>query len=202
MMSGTSAVAGPGCAGAGIELRVSERFTCDVPAACQPPSDWKRGGRKWTARVRDVSAGGLLLVLGRRFERGAGLAIELPGSDPDSPSTLLARVMNVRTEGDGTWALGCAFVSPLSDDELQALTRPAALRGVFLRGVLPGGGVVERRIRRLNLGGDWPPPAGRTVGLRLGGSLVPVRVDACRAAGGAWVLECTFLAAPPEDLEG
>src|SRR5258708_4782228 len=77
------------------ELRVYERFPCDVPASCQPPSDWKHGGHKWKARLRDISAGGLCLILGRRFERGAGLAIEVPGADADSPSTLLARVVNV-----------------------------------------------------------------------------------------------------------
>ena len=88
-MTGSLAAAESGTRPAQGEFRVSERFVCDVPASCQPPSDWKRGGQKWLARVRDVSNGGLCLVLGRRFERGAGLAIELPGADPDSPSTLL-----------------------------------------------------------------------------------------------------------------
>ena len=125
-MTASLAAADSGQAPAQGEFRVSERISCDVPASCQPPSDWKRGGQKWLARVRDVSSGGLCLVLSRRFERGAGLAIELPGADPDSPSTLLARVMNVRAEGGGAWALGCAFVSPLSDEELQALTQTAA----------------------------------------------------------------------------
>ena len=199
-MSGTLEVAGPNRGAAGVELRVSERFECDVPASCQPPSDWKRGGQKWTARVRDVSAGGLRLILGRRFERGAGLAIELPGPDADSPSILLARVMNVRPESNGTWALGCAFVSPLSDEELQALTRSSAVAEVFFRGRLASGAVVERRIRRLNWHGDWPLPAGRTIGLRLGGSVARVRVDACRPAGAGWLLECTLLETPPAGL--
>src|SRR5438309_11799628 len=103
MMTGPLAVAEGGRTPTRGELRVSARFECDVPASCQPPSDWKRGGQKWTARVRDVSASGLCLVLGRRFERGAGLAIELPGADPNSPSILLARVKNVRPEGSGRW---------------------------------------------------------------------------------------------------
>ncbi len=209
-MTGSLAAAESGNAPAQGEFRVSERFVCDVPASCQPPSDWKRGGQKWLARVRDVSNGGLCLVLGRRFERGAGLAIELPGADPDSPSTLLARVMNIRPEG-GAWALGCAFISPLSDEELEALTRSAAsddaapaeasIADVHFRGTLPGGGVVERRIRKLNTGGQWPLAPGRRIGLRFpDGPTLKVQVDACRSTDGRWVLECTFIGAPPAGL--
>ena len=185
-----------------------------MPASCQPPSDWKRGGQKWLARVRNVSTSGLCLVLNRRLERGAGLAIELPGTDSDSPSTLLVRVMNIRAEGAGAWILGCAFVSPLSDEELQALTQPPEaevaeapfVADVHFRGKLPGGGIVERRIRNLNLNGPWPLATGRRIGLRFhdgadGGTTVRVRVDACRSASGGWVLECTFVGAPPANLK-
>ena len=219
-MSGSLAPAAPGRDSAGAELRVTERFPCEVEAACQPPADWKRGGKKWSARVRDVSSGGLCLVLGRRFERGAGLAIELPTSDPDSPSILLARVVNVRAEGGGAWALGCSFISPLSDEEIAALTRSADadaaeekaaaaarpyVADVFFRGVLPDGGVVERLIRKLHRGEPWPLPAGRTLGLRFHdasgqGTIAKVRVNACRSAAGRWVLECTFVGAAPANL--
>jgi PilZ domain len=196
------------------ELRVSERFACDVPASCQPPSDWKRGGHKWTARLRDISAGGLCLILSRRFERGAGLAIEVPGVDADSQSTMLARVVHVRAEGGGLWALGCSFVSPLSDEELATLTRFApsnavknavapsnhlSVSNVFFRATLPQGGVVQRFIRKLN--GAWPLTAGRTVGVRFhGGPLARVRVEGCRTAGDRLVLDCTFVGAPPAEL--
>ena len=79
---------------------------------------------KWEASVRNVSSGGLRLVLARRFEPGAALAVELPGADDDdSSSTLLARVVHVRPHHGGSWALGCSFVSPLSDEEIHALTR-------------------------------------------------------------------------------
>ena len=67
--------------------------------------------------------------------------------------------MNIRPEG-GAWALGCAFISPLSDEELEALTRSAAfdeaapaetsIADVHFRGTLPGGEVVQRRILKLN----------------------------------------------------
>jgi hypothetical protein len=68
-----------------------------------------------------VSVGGVRLHLRRRFEAGAGLAIELPGPDDAPPATVLARVVHIHGQEDGSWVLGCSFVSRLSDDELKAL---------------------------------------------------------------------------------
>ncbi len=206
----------------GDACRVTERFPCDVAASCQPPSAWRSGDRDWPARIRDLSTGGLCLVLGRRFEPGAGLAVEAPSAEDGSPSILLVRVVNVRANGPGSWALGCALVSPLSDEELQGLVRvvrevvpPAVvapstaekpfIADVHFRGALPhGGGVVERVIRKLYVKRSWPLAPGRTIGLRFRAfsddPVVRVRVDACRASGGRRVLECTFVDAPPAGL--
>jgi hypothetical protein len=101
--------------------RVYERHPCDLPTACQPPTVWVGEEFKWPASIRDVSLGGVCLHLRRRFEPGAGLAIELAGPDEATPSTVLARVVHVRGLDDGSWLLGCAFVSRLGDDELNAL---------------------------------------------------------------------------------
>jgi hypothetical protein len=106
--------------------RVYERHACDLPAACQPPTAWNAQEFKWPATIRDVSVGGVRLLLRRRFEPGAGLAIELPGADEASPSTVLARVVHVHGQEDGGWVLGCAFVSRLGDEELNALLGVAA----------------------------------------------------------------------------
>ncbi len=180
------------------EARASLRHPCDVPASCRPPSDWRRRHGNWPGYLRNVSSGGMRLVLERRFEPGAALAVEVPGTDADdSSSTLLARVVHVR-QHRGAWALGCSFVSPLSDDEIQALTRPESLADITVRAAGPGGRVVERLIHKLNGAGRWPLRPGRKIGLRLrgangGGPLVKVRVDACHTEGGRRILECTFL---------
>ena len=101
--------------------RVYERHSCDLAPPCQPPTVWGAQEFKWPATVRDVSLGGVRLHLRRRFEAGAGLAIELPGQDDGPPATVLARVVHVHGQEDGSWVLGCSFVSRLSDDELNAL---------------------------------------------------------------------------------
>jgi hypothetical protein len=80
----------------------------------------------WPATVRDLSINGIGLVLARRFEPGAGLVIEVPGTASDVSESLLARVVHATSVGRNLWLLGCTFPSPLSDDELNALLRRAA----------------------------------------------------------------------------
>src|SRR5262245_64007711 len=65
----------------GKECRVFERQACEVTTACRPAAAFNSKEAVWSATIRDVSAGGVRLVLRRRFETGTGLAIELPGND-------------------------------------------------------------------------------------------------------------------------
>jgi hypothetical protein len=180
------------------ETRASLRHPCELPTTCQPPSAW---GRKdpWPATIRDISTGGLSLALSRRFERGAGLAIELPG-EAGTASTVLARVTHVRPHPDGGWILGCSFISELSDQELQTILdlsthrqppssdeigsetlldvsttlASGAIKGVLFQARLrrrpdERGEVIRWFIRRLDLGGCWPLARGMIIGLQVRG---------------------------------
>ena len=73
-----------------------------------------------SARVRNVSRGGISLVLNKQLEAGDMISIDLPGGTPQSASTVLACVVHVRPEGKGEWALGCTFSEELSDADLAA----------------------------------------------------------------------------------
>jgi hypothetical protein len=64
----------------GAELCVWERFQCSLQTSCQPIAARGDHDVTWSARVRDISVGGIGLVLGRRFEPGAGLAVDIPAS--------------------------------------------------------------------------------------------------------------------------
>src|SRR5205823_4514922 len=75
----------------------------------------------WPLVVRDVSAGGVGILLARRFEPGTELHIELPPGAASPARTLRARVVRVRAEKLGHWAHGCAFLTPLSERELVEL---------------------------------------------------------------------------------
>jgi hypothetical protein len=74
--------------------------------------------------VRDISCGGVGLILRHRFRPGTFLAVELRTANGKLLRSLLARVVHVTpvlVEGNPSWLLGCAFDQPLSDDEFQTL---------------------------------------------------------------------------------
>lgn len=77
----------------------------------------------WPLVVRDVSAGGIGVLLARRFELGTELTIELTTGPEPTPRRLPTRVVRIEPENVGHWVHGCAFRNPLSDDELSALIK-------------------------------------------------------------------------------
>ena len=77
----------------------------------------------WPLVVRDVSAGGIGVLLARRFELGTELTIELTAGRDQTPRRLVARVVRLEPESNGHWVHGCAFRYPLSQDELAALIK-------------------------------------------------------------------------------
>jgi hypothetical protein len=69
----------------------------------------------WLAKVRDVSAGGISMILRRRFEPGTVLILDLE----QGPRQLSVRVVHVQPEMKGRWLIGCAFSAVLSPEELE-----------------------------------------------------------------------------------
>src|SRR5256885_2898009 len=185
---------------AGRECRVYERLACDLPAACRPAAAFNNKEATWSGVIRDISAGGIRLILRRRFEPGTGLAIELPGTDEGY--TVLAKVVHVKATEGGSWALGCRFISALSETEVERLLgvipgagndtvpvdAPAknadkTTRDVRLRLALRQGAVVDCIIRRFKTAEAWPVPAGKVIAVRGGSADQPwtlnVRVREC-----------------------
>src|ERR1019366_9234388 len=76
---------------------------------------------RWSATIVDLSQGGLRMVLKRRFEKGTGLAIELPGTETRQPTIVFVKVVHLKAQGDGEWALGCKLISELSEEEMRSL---------------------------------------------------------------------------------
>jgi hypothetical protein len=198
------------------ECRIYERHACGLETSCQPPAAWSHKEQKWPAQVRNISQGSLALVLRRRFEPGAGLALELPGPDPAEPSTVLVLVVRVSAQGNGYWLLGCTFVSHLSEEEVQALVQAANphadeepsgrlhLEGVDLEATLSGQ-VIHRRFKHLTLSDAWPLPAGAWLLLRTSRAPADHRglrlhVDRCTQVGQRWRLRCTLHPADPADV--
>ena len=77
---------------------------------------------RWLGRFRDVSSAGLTLVLRRRFERGTSLIIELSDkAKRRGARSLPVQVVQATPEGKSRWIIGCEFLRPLLEEELQAL---------------------------------------------------------------------------------
>jgi hypothetical protein len=51
------------------------------------------------------------------------LVIEVPDEEQTTPSPMVGRVIHVTQKDNGDWLIGCQFVGPLSDDDVQALLR-------------------------------------------------------------------------------
>ncbi len=205
-----------------LELRVWERFPCILVTSCQPLAARGDGDVSWSARVHDISAGGLSLVLARRFERGTGLAIEIPETADRPADTLLVKVVHATRLPDNQWLLGCAFVSQLSDEEVQTLSRlgtqphhvdkvfsqeqaktTQVIADVTLVGAVPGQGQIARRARRFFLTGCWPL-AGGTL-LKIGrhrdqSSHARLKVHRCFQQGSRWIVHYTLLDTPAPEL--
>ena len=109
--------------GAAVERRVWVRFGTDLEATCRAPGAAKEVG--WPGRVRDVSAGGIGLLLRHRFKPGSPLLLELHLRG--GRRVVAVRVIHATPASDGDapcWLVGCVFAAPLGSEELQAMLPP------------------------------------------------------------------------------
>jgi hypothetical protein len=104
------------------ERRAYVRLETDLPVTCRPK------GRKidvgWPGRVRDISQGGIGLLLRHRFESGTVLIVELRGSGGPLARAMTLRVVHATAVMDGatpSWLHGCAFDQLLGPAEIEAL---------------------------------------------------------------------------------
>ena len=101
-----------------VERRAWVRYPCDLESSCQPMAGVR--GLQWPGKIRDLSRGGVAIILTRRFEVGTLLAVEVQGQ-AEAVGTLLARVARVTLQKDGSWLMGCSFTKLLSEEDLKAL---------------------------------------------------------------------------------
>ncbi|MFO0852104.1 MAG: serine/threonine-protein kinase [Gemmataceae bacterium] len=107
-------------AAARVRVEVGSCGVVDTSALSAGPIE-----ERWPLVIRDVSAGGVGLLLARRFEPGTVLGIELAGGPDDRPRRVDVRVVRVRKDRAGHWAHGCALVTPAADADLRGLLDPA-----------------------------------------------------------------------------
>ncbi|GIW81856.1 MAG: hypothetical protein KatS3mg105_3663 [Gemmatales bacterium] len=76
----------------------------------------------WKARIRDISRGGVGLVVNAEFIKDAVVEIELPNTDNEVMLVQLARVVRCLPLDDGvTWIVACEFLEELTEEELRSV---------------------------------------------------------------------------------
>jgi hypothetical protein len=108
----------------GVERRASVRYPSDPESfsldnSCRPITAPQR--EAWSATVRDLSTGGMGIVINRRFEPGTLLIVELEDAEHTSSRSLLVRVVRAAQEARDCWFHGCAFTTKMTESELLGL---------------------------------------------------------------------------------
>jgi hypothetical protein len=100
-----------------LERRSGVRHACSVEATSRLIEVGET--LSWGAVVSDISAGGVGITLCYPFRLGTYLAVELqcPGG---MLRTLMVRVLHVHDQTDGQWRLGCEFVKPLTESDMES----------------------------------------------------------------------------------
>lgn len=94
------------------------RFPCNVETVCYTCET--APGERRPARIVNISAGGIGLLLPCQFSSGTLLHLELPA---EAARLALIRVVRVIEHTTGGWFHGCEFVDQLGAEELNDLLR-------------------------------------------------------------------------------
>jgi hypothetical protein len=100
-----------------VRIRTSQEVSC----RCIGASASGQPGTGLRGKLRDVSRGGLAVLLSRNFAPGILLTIELSKTNPRGAPSFPVQVVHVTPAGKSHWILGCAFIYPPSKYELLTL---------------------------------------------------------------------------------
>ena len=100
------------------ERRVWVRYAANLNIRCEEISGEVETGV--SAKICDLSRGGVRMISPRRFDPGTVLSVELPASQGQSALAVLACVIRAHPHGDDEWIMGCRFSGELNDEQLQS----------------------------------------------------------------------------------
>src|SRR5436190_6506298 len=105
-----------------LDRRANQRSPCNLETSCRLLASVDDDF--WTTRVRNISPGGISLIVHRPIDAGKILAVELLDRTTQRFSaTLQVRVVYAIEHPSGDWIIGGSFTSRLSDDELKTLLK-------------------------------------------------------------------------------
>jgi hypothetical protein len=100
-----------------FDKRASVRFASNQGGYCNAVGGEK--SPRWPVKVENISADGVALLLGRRFEARSSLWLDV--ADGGAGRVYLVRVVRVQERPGRKWLLGCTFARRLAEDEVQTL---------------------------------------------------------------------------------
>lgn len=118
-MAGTNWFAAARPAEGGSGRRRAARFPCALGTSGLIREE-PDGEPDWVA-VRNLSAGGVSLVVRNRVEPGVNLTLDLFNKNRHFDCQVPLRVIHVRDYPGDSFLVGGAFARPLNDEELRAL---------------------------------------------------------------------------------
>jgi hypothetical protein len=101
-----------------IERRASTRYPCNLATSCRLIATLP--GEPMPARIRNISVGGISLVLSQPFDSGSMLGLELRSMTRNIARMFQVTILYTIEHPSGDWISGARFVQPLSDEELKA----------------------------------------------------------------------------------
>ncbi len=129
-----TAAASPNAGPASVERRARVRYRCEQPRAGR--AFITNTFRMLPARLVDLSQAGMALLLPEPVPVATRLLVELEGGAQEPAMEMLAEIVNVTAQADGSWRCGCALVWHITEAELQLLlkwAKPRAERPADLR---------------------------------------------------------------------
>jgi PilZ domain len=103
------------------ERRALVRFRCE--RACTTGRFITNTYRTLPAQLVDISPQGLGLLLDQPLPMGTRLNIEFEDDTTALPIELLAEIVNVTAQADGSWRCGCTLVWRISEAEMWLLLK-------------------------------------------------------------------------------
>jgi len=104
---------------AGEERRVWVRSLSDLETSCKLAEAPATG--RMSARIRNISRGGINLLLERGLEPGTLLSVELPGNGQGDEYFVLGCVLHSAAQPSGEFSIGCTFARELEEEEVRSL---------------------------------------------------------------------------------
>jgi serine/threonine protein kinase len=101
------------------DRRTQVRYSVNAPTSCETLLG--SAHVPCPAQILDISTGGVCLEVPRRFEPKTNLQVSLPGAEPGLETTLISTVRWVKALTPTKWMLGCAFMRPLDEKQLDTL---------------------------------------------------------------------------------